>query len=87
MIPILALSIPVAAVIFKGYERLAKLRLEETRLRVGELGGAESELAALRAEVDELRRELSEVQERVDFTERVLARPRDADRPPGSEPR
>ena len=32
------------------------------------------------AEVDELRRRLSEVEERLDFTERLLARERDPDR-------
>lgn len=47
-IPILALAIPVAAVILGGLHKIAKLRLEEARLRL---------------------------QERVDFAERLLARP------------
>jgi hypothetical protein len=34
-------------------------------------------LAALEAEVDKLRQELSETQERLDFTERMLAQSRD----------
>ena len=44
------------------------------RLRQG-AGGSESEarLELLEAEVSNLRRELSETQERLDFTERVLA--------------
>jgi len=82
-IPILALSIPVLALVFRGLHRLAQTRLEEARIRAGSLGGADEELAALRAEVDDLRRELGEVQERVDFTERILSKPRDVDRPLG----
>jgi hypothetical protein len=74
-IPILALSIPVLALVFRGLNRLAQVRLEEARIRAGSPGGADEELALLRAEVDDLRRELSEVQERVDFTERVLSKP------------
>ena len=86
LIPILALSIPVIAVVFKGLQRLAETRLEEARLHAGS-GGSPEELSGLRAEVDDLRRELSEVQERVDFTERVLSQPRDPNRLPGSDPR
>ncbi|MEO8139967.1 MAG: hypothetical protein ABI742_09985 [Gemmatimonadota bacterium] len=86
LIPILALSIPVIAVLFKGLQRLADTRLEEARLHAGS-GGSGEELAGLRAEVEDLRRELSEVQERVDFTERVLSQPRDANRLPGPDPR
>ncbi len=77
LIPILALSIPVIALVSRGLNQLAKTRLEEARLRAGSSGGSDDEVAALRAEVDDLRRELSEVQERVDFTERILSRPRD----------
>jgi hypothetical protein len=82
-IPILALSIPVIALVSRGLNRQAQIRLEEARIRAGALGGGEEELAALRAEVDDLRRELGEVQERVDFTERILAKPRDPNPPPG----
>ncbi len=82
-IPILALSIPVIALVFRGLNRQAQLRIEETRIRAGALGGADEEVAALRAEVDDLRRELSEVQERVDFTERILSKPRETERPSG----
>lgn len=79
LIPILALAIPVAAVIFNGMHRIAKLRLEETRLRVTGGGTAdESEVQAMRGEMDVMRRELNELQERVDFAERLLANPGNA---------
>jgi len=42
------------------------------------LGGSES----LLAEVEDLRRRLSEVEERLDFTERLLAKSREAERLP-----
>lgn len=83
LIPIFALAIPVTAIVFGGLLKLARLRLEETRIRAGVLGGgAESELAALREEVEGLRMELGEVQERVDFAERLLTRSGEAERLP-----
>jgi len=91
LIPLFALAIPVAAVILNGMHRIAKLRLEEARLRLG-VGGAEpGEVQALRSEVESMRGELTELQERVDFAERMLANPNrsgDALRgahPPGGE--
>ena len=83
LIPIFALAIPVTAIVFGGLLKLARLRLEETRIRAGVLGGgAEYELAALREEVEGLRMELGEVQERVDFAERLLTRSGEAERLP-----
>jgi hypothetical protein len=77
LIPIFALAIPVAAVIFNGIQKVAKIHLEEARVRAGALSeGAESELAALREEVAALRGELGEVQERLDFAERLLTQGR-----------
>lgn len=81
LIPIMALSIPVLGLLFAGFQRYAKLRLEETRLRLGGGGGSREEFESLRGEVDDLRRELSEVNERLDFAERLLARPEIRDRP------
>lgn len=87
LIPIFALGIPLSGVVFYGLQKLARTRLEETRLRAGLLDKeGESELAALRDEVGDLRRELGEVQERMDFAERLLSRTREMDRLPGREP-
>jgi hypothetical protein len=67
-IPILALAIPIAGIILYGLGKIARLRLEEARLRAGALDKeTEGEIAALREEVGELRRELGDVHERLDF--------------------
>jgi hypothetical protein len=79
LIPLMALSIPVLGLIFAGFQRYAKLRLEETRLKL-EGGGSSREVEALRGDMDDMRRELGEVQERLDFAERLLARPEGRDR-------
>ena len=72
-IPIVALCIPVAGIIFRGLEKVARLRVEEAKVRAGQLDGqSAAELAALRDEMGDVRRELSEVQERLDFAERLL---------------
>lgn len=77
LIPILALSIPVAAIVLNGLYKIQKARLEETRLRTQ--GGAAPEMQAqlddLRDEMQQVRTELAEVQERLDFAERLLANP------------
>ena len=87
LIPIFALSIPLAGVVLYGLQKLARTRLEEAHIRAGLLGKeGESELAALRDEVGDLRRELGEVQERMDFAERLLSQTRDMERLPGREP-
>jgi hypothetical protein len=83
LIPIFALAIPLAGVVFFGLQKLARTRLEEARLRAGALDkGAEAEITVIRDEVGELRRELSEVQERMDFAERLLSQVRDQERLP-----
>jgi len=79
LIPILALSIPVAAIVFSGLVKLAKAKAAGA----GAVGDqALTRLADLEGEVDELRRELAETHERLDFAERQLARPRDDPRRP-----
>jgi uncharacterized protein involved in exopolysaccharide biosynthesis len=73
-IPIVALCIPVAGIIFHGLEKVARLRVEEAKVKAGQLDGASgAELAALRDEMGDVRRELAEVQERLDFAERLLS--------------
>jgi hypothetical protein len=80
-IPIIALSIPVVAMVMGGFARYSKTRLEEARLRASGSGDP-AMLDAMRSEMDDMRRELSEVQERLDFAERLLARPEARDRAP-----
>lgn len=75
-IPILALSIPVVAIVMNGLRKMAEARVEEARIKAS-AGGDGTETAALREEMDDLRRELGEVQERLDFTERMLMQVRD----------
>ncbi len=87
-IPILALSIPVVALVLNGLTKYWQVRIEEARIRAGSLStSGEVELEQMKAELDQVRRELGEVQERLDFTERLLART-DRERlgsPPGSQ--
>jgi hypothetical protein len=84
LIPIFALAIPLAGIVFFGLQKLARTRLEEARLQAGMLGKeGEAEIAALRDEVGDLRRELSDVQERMDFAERLLSRAHEVERLPG----
>ena len=52
------------------------------RLRDGSVRG--EDLAGLTGEVEQLRRDLDEVQERLDFTERLLAQQRESLPPPSS---
>ena len=79
-IPIIALSIPVVAMVTNSMRKLAMLRIEEARIRAG--AGSEDEVQQLRDEVERLRGEVVEIQERMDFTERLLARGSD----PGQKP-
>jgi hypothetical protein len=81
LIPIMALAIPVAAIVMNGLQKLWRLRVEEARLRIDGGEGGTGELQALRDELETVRRELSELNERVDFAERLLARGRNPDSP------
>jgi hypothetical protein len=83
LIPIVAMTIPIVAIIFNGLQKVARMRLEEARVRAGALDGTTaSDVAALRDEVSEVRRELAEVQERLDFAERLLTRGGEQASPP-----
>lgn len=80
LIPIVALSIPVVAIVFNGLQKIARLRIEEAKVKAGVLdGNGSAELSELREEVGEVRRELAEVQERLDFAERLLTSGRAAE--------
>ena len=70
LIPILALLIPVAAIVANGLIKLQKVRNEG--LNPGPDPAMLAELDELRHEVGQVRAELVEVQERLDFTERLL---------------
>jgi Tfp pilus assembly protein PilO len=83
LIPILALMIPVSAIIVGGLTKIWRLRIEEAKLRSG--AGDSPEVARLAAQVEQLRQELDEVHERLDFTERLLARTKDPGGLPGRE--
>ena len=74
LIPILALSIPVFAVIFSGMIKLQKARIEALRMEGGADPSVLAEVDELRHELGQVRAELGEVQERLDFTERLLTR-------------
>jgi transposase-like protein len=77
-------TIHAALALAFGLWAQGRMWLEEARLRAGALDkGSEVETAALRDEVGEVRRELGEVQERLDFTERLLSQKREVDRLPG----
>lgn len=85
MIPIMALMIPIAAIVMTGIQKIARTHLEEAKVRAGALpDGAAAELDQMRLDMEQVRHELADVQERLDFTERLLAQRRDAERLPGA---
>ena len=67
----LALLIPIVAIIAGTVVKLSHMKIESTN--PGLSHDALARIEALEGELDGLRRELSETQERVDFTERLLA--------------
>ena len=70
LIPILALSIPVLAIIASTVVKIARLKAQSQATLSPEV---EHRIAVLEEDVGSLRQELSETQERLDFTERLLA--------------
>jgi hypothetical protein len=85
LIPITAMLIPISAIVMGGIQKIVRLHLEEAKVRAGSLpDGAVAELEQVRLDVEQVRHELAEVQERLDFTERLLAQRREADRLPGA---
>jgi TolA-binding protein len=73
LIPILIFSIPVLAIIFNGLSKLARIKAEAQQ---GVGAEVMDRLSQLEGEVDELRHQLTETQERLDFAERLLAKPK-----------
>ncbi len=76
LIPILALSIPVLAIVFNGLAKVAQYRAMGAGADTDGALGARVEV--LEHELHGLRQELAETQERLDFTERLLAKSADA---------
>ena len=75
LIPIVAMTIPIVAIIMSTMHKMAKLRVEEARARHGIGEDSQAELDELRGEVDQLRIEVGDLNERLDFAERLLAKP------------
>ena len=73
-IPILLFSIPVVGIVFGGLIKLARIKAEQQRALPDDETLAR--LESLEHDVEVLRRQLGEAQERIDFAERMLARPR-----------
>jgi len=71
LIPIIALSIPVVAIVMTNLVKMTRLKAEAQR---GLGPDAESRLLALEDEIHGLRQELTETQERLDFAERLLVK-------------
>jgi len=72
-IPILIFSIPVLGIIFSGLAKLARIKAEAQK---GVGGEAMDRIAELEQQMHDLQRQLTETQERLDFAERVLAKPK-----------
>lgn len=84
LIPLFALAIPIIAIIASSVLKLQKSRVEVLRLQGQADPGLLNELDELRNEVHQLRGELTEVQERLDFTERLLTNRHDRPELPGA---
>lgn len=84
MIPLFALTIPIIGIIAGSVLKLQKSRMELLRLQGQADPGLLNELDELRQEIHQLRGELAEVQERLDFTERLLSNRHDRPQLPGA---
>ena len=71
LIPLFALMIPIVAIIGSMVLKIQKAKLEEARLHAGDPGMV-AEVEELRQELQQVRGEVAEMQERLDFTERML---------------
>jgi hypothetical protein len=68
-------------VVALGFSPIGKAVAERIRGRPAPAGDA-PQLAGVVEDLEQVRRELAELQERMDFTERLLAKTRDAERLP-----
>ena len=80
LIPIMALAIPVAAIVFSGLTKLARAKREAIESQIGSGSGVQGQIDELRSELQDVRHELTETQERLDFAERMLAQQREKPR-------
>jgi signal transduction histidine kinase len=71
-------AVGVAVIVFAV--ALAQIVVVKLRASVRTLPPPDSESGELRQAVDAMQARLGELEERVDFTERLLAKPREADR-------
>ena len=74
IIPILIFSIPVLAIVFNGLTKLARIKAESQQ---GLSGEVLDRIQELESDVQDLRHQLTEAHERLDFAERLLAKPKD----------
>jgi hypothetical protein len=79
---VLALSIPIVAILTFGAVFIARGPIGHAVARAigGHAGETEVEVAELREQVTQLRLEMTEMEERLDFAERLLARPAGTER-------
>lgn len=82
LVPIMVLGIAVAWIVSSSILKIQRLRLEEARLKAGEPG----DMNDLARQVSDMQQELAEVQERLDFTERILAQNRETPGLPAAPP-
>ena len=84
----LAVLIPVIGAFFTGLIALSFTRLGQALAKRLEGGGVDSDIAErvvrLELEQDRLQRELADAHDRLDFTERVIARERSRSELPGN---
>jgi hypothetical protein len=71
-------AIGVTVIVFAS--ALAKILLAKVRASVPPLPSSGGETSELREAIDAMQNRLGELEERVDFTERLLAKHREADR-------
>ena len=74
LLPVMVLGIAVAAIVSSSLLKIQRMRLEEARLRAGD----PADVTELARQVSDLQQELADVQERLDFTERLLAQVKEA---------